>query len=75
MPEPVALEEKGSLFPWFSGETAVTVPLWPVGLAEDQSTPEFGFYVSCYNPRMRSRLERDQNKEIRLNETVREIGT
>lgn len=33
-------------------------------------------YIECfYNPRMRSRLERQKNNEIRLNQTVREIGT
>ena len=33
-------------------------------------------YIECfYNPRMRSRLELETNNEIRLNQTVREIGT
>ncbi len=33
-------------------------------------------YIECfYNPRMRSRLERDKNREIRLFQPVREIGT
>ncbi len=32
-------------------------------------------YIECfYNPRMRSRLERQKNEEIRLNQTVRETG-
>ena len=32
-------------------------------------------YIECfYNPRMRSRLERETNNEIRLNETVRDTG-
>ena len=32
-------------------------------------------YIECfYNPRMRSRLERETNNEIRLNQTVRETG-
>ena len=32
-------------------------------------------YIECfYNPRMRGRLERQKNEEIRLNQTVRETG-
>ena len=35
----------------------------------------FGYIETFYNPRMRARLERQQNKEIRLNQTVRKNGT
>ena len=32
-------------------------------------------YIECfYNPRMRSRFERETNNEIRLNETARDTG-
>ncbi len=34
----------------------------------------FDYIESFYNPRMRSRLEREQNKEIRLYQPVRETG-
>jgi len=35
----------------------------------------FDYIETSYNPRMRSRLERERNNEIRLYGTVREIGT
>ena len=35
----------------------------------------FDFIEGFYNPRMRSRLEREEKTETRLHETVRGIGT
>lgn len=33
-------------------------------------------YIECfYNPRMSSRLERQKNEEIRLDQSIRETGT